>query len=133
MRASTARSDRLETPNSAFRSPSCRSQRTTGSPRLYSPRPVPPTPRFSGRPGRRAALQSSTPVSSPVLVLTHPLFLQHHPGRGHPESPQRLSRTLEFLEQHRLPTLEFQAPRLARPEELARVHDSELLEEFGGL
>ncbi|HUM13751.1 MAG TPA: histone deacetylase, partial [Myxococcaceae bacterium] len=72
-------------------------------------------------------------MSSPVLVLTHPLFLQHQPGRGHPESPLRLSRTLEYLEQNRLPTLEFRAPRLARPEEVARVHEPELLEEFGGL
>jgi acetoin utilization deacetylase AcuC-like enzyme len=72
-------------------------------------------------------------MSSPVLVLTHPLFLQHQPGRGHPESPLRLSRTLEYLEQHRLPALEFRAPRLARPDEIARVHDPELLEEFENL
>ena len=72
-------------------------------------------------------------MSSPVLILTHPLFLQHQPGRGHPESPLRLSRTLEYLEQNRLPALEFRAPRLARPEEIARVHDPELLEEFGNL
>ncbi len=72
-------------------------------------------------------------MSTPVLVLTHPLFLEHQPGRGHPESPLRLSRTLDYLEQNRLPTLEFRAPRLARPEELARVHEPELLEEFAGL
>ena len=72
-------------------------------------------------------------MSSPVLVLTHPLFLQHQPGRGHPESPLRLSRTLDYLEEHRLPALEFRAPRLARPEEIARVHAPELLEEFGNL
>ena len=69
-------------------------------------------------------------MSSPVLVLTHPLFLQHQPGRGHPESPLRLSRTLEYLEQHRLPALELRAPRLARADEIARVHGPELLEEF---
>ena len=73
------------------------------------------------------------PVSSPVLVLTHPLFLQHQPGRGHPESPLRLSRTLEYLEQNRLPTLEFRQPRMARLEEIARIHEPELLEEFSGL
>ena len=78
-------------------------------------------------------IPDSCTVSTPVLVLTHPLFLQHQPGRGHPESPLRLSRTLEYLEKNRLPTLEFRAPRLALPEEIARVHDPELLEEFGGL
>ena len=72
-------------------------------------------------------------MSSPVLVLTHPLFLQHQPGRGHPESPLRLSRTLEYLEEHRLPTLEFRQPRMARIEEIARVHEPELIEEFTGL
>ncbi|HZX41760.1 MAG TPA: histone deacetylase [Myxococcaceae bacterium] len=72
-------------------------------------------------------------MSTPVLVLTHPLFLEHQPGRGHPESPLRLTRTLEYLEQHRLSALEFRAPRLARPEEIARVHEPELLEEFNGL
>jgi hypothetical protein len=40
MAASTARSDRLETPNSALRSPSCRSHRTTDRSRLYSPGPA---------------------------------------------------------------------------------------------
>jgi acetoin utilization deacetylase AcuC-like enzyme len=72
-------------------------------------------------------------VSSPVLVLTHPLFLQHQPGRGHPESPLRLSRTLEYLEQNRLPDLELRAPRLARADEIARVHGPELLEEFANI
>jgi len=88
------------------------------------------------RPARTGALRYSLrhlTVSAPVLVLTHPLFLEHQPGRGHPESPLRLSRTLEFLEQNRLPTLEFRAPRMARLDELARVHEPELLEEFAGL
>jgi len=67
---------------------------------------------------------------APVLVFTHPLFLEHQPGRGHPESPLRLSRTLEYLETHRLPELEFRAPRSATLEEVARVHRPELLEEF---
>ncbi len=67
---------------------------------------------------------------TPVLVFTHPLFLEHQPGRGHPESPLRLSRTLEYLETYRLPELEFRAPRAATLEEVARVHRPELLEEF---
>ncbi|RPH69923.1 MAG: hypothetical protein EHM78_13370, partial [Myxococcaceae bacterium] len=105
------------------------------SPGLYSPGPARRAPRCGRQAGASALryISGSYPVSSPVLVLTHPLFLQHQPGRGHPESPLRLSRTLEYLEKNRLPTLEFRAPRLARPEEIARVHDPELLEEFGGL
>jgi acetoin utilization deacetylase AcuC-like enzyme len=105
------------------------------SPGLYSPGPARRATRYGRRAGTGAVryIPDSCTVSTPVLVLTHPLFLQHQPGRGHPESPLRLSRTLEYLEKYRLPTLEFRAPRLARPEEIARVHDPELLEEFGGL
>ena len=65
-----------------------------------------------------------------VLVFTHPLFLEHQPGRGHPESPLRLSRTLDYLETHPLPELEFRTPRAATLEEVARVHQPELLEQF---
>src|SRR5678816_3360117 len=135
MAASTARSDRLETPNSALRSPSCRSHRTTDRPRTVLPRtsPAGTSLRPRAQTGAVRYIPDSCTLSTPVLVLTHPLFLQHQPGRGHPESPLRLSRTLEYLEQHRLPALEFRAPRLARPEEISRVHEPELLEEFGGL
>jgi acetoin utilization deacetylase AcuC-like enzyme len=68
---------------------------------------------------------------TPVLVYTHPLFLEHQPGRGHPESPLRLSRTLDYLEANPLEAIEFRAPRAATLEEVGRVHGPELLEEFG--
>ena len=61
MAASTARSERLETPNSAFRSPSCRSHRSTDEPWTVLSRtsPAAVVSRGDGR-VRRGALQSST-------------------------------------------------------------------------
>ena len=64
----------------------------------------------------------------PVLALSDPLLLEHQPGRGHPESPLRLARTLEYLDQHRLTGVEIRRPRPATNEEVRRVHGSELVE-----
>jgi acetoin utilization deacetylase AcuC-like enzyme len=69
-------------------------------------------------------------VRAPVLALTDPLFLEHQPGRGHPESPARLARTLEYLGQHKLMGVEFGRPRPATMEEVRRVHAPELVEEL---
>ena len=69
-------------------------------------------------------------MRAPVLALTDPLFLEHQPGRGHPESPARLARTLEYLGQHKLSGVEFGRPRPATMEEVRRVHGPELLEQL---
>jgi acetoin utilization deacetylase AcuC-like enzyme len=72
-------------------------------------------------------------VRTPVLALSDPLFLEHDPGPGHPESPLRLARTLEYLEQHRLMGVEFRRPRPATMEEVCRVHDASLVEALNRL
>lgn len=69
-------------------------------------------------------------MRTPVLALTDPLFLEHQPGRGHPESPLRLSRTLDYLAQHRLTGVEFRRPRPATEQEVRRVHGPELVAEL---
>jgi len=69
-------------------------------------------------------------VRIPVLALTDPLFLEHQPGRGHPESPLRLARTLDYLDQHKLMGVEFRQPRPATVEEVERVHGADLVEEL---
>jgi acetoin utilization deacetylase AcuC-like enzyme len=68
-----------------------------------------------------------------VLLVTHPRFLDHDAGRGHPERPARLTAVLDGIAAagvddalHRL------APRPATTEEVLRVHRPEhlaLLEE----
>ena len=69
-------------------------------------------------------------MRTPVLALTDPLFLEHQPGRGHPESPARLARTMEYLGQHKLMGVEYGRPRSATMEEVRRVHGPELVEEL---
>src|SRR5215467_8040445 len=51
-----------------------------------------------------------------------PLFLEHQPGRGHPESPERLKRILEVLERNPLSGTERRQPRPATDEELGYIH-----------
>lgn len=60
-----------------------------------------------------------------VLLLTHPQFLEHDTGRGHPERPARLTAVLDGIaaaeaaaEVEVVPVV----PRAAERHELARVH-----------
>jgi acetoin utilization deacetylase AcuC-like enzyme len=66
-------------------------------------------------------------ATAPTLVFSDPLFLEHDPGRGHPESPARLQRVLAFLKEMPLPGVEMVRPRPATEAEVARVHSPELL------
>lgn len=52
----------------------------------------------------------------------------HDPGPGHPESPRRLGRVLELLDQQPIQGAERQRPRKATREELLRVHTVEHVE-----
>ncbi|WP_164009626.1 histone deacetylase [Pyxidicoccus trucidator] len=62
-----------------------------------------------------------------TLLLTDPLFLQHDPGQGHPESPARLKRVLGVLASTPVRGTVMASPRSATGEELAAVHTPELL------
>jgi acetoin utilization deacetylase AcuC-like enzyme len=63
-----------------------------------------------------------------VLLVTHPRFLDHDAGRGHPERPQRLDAVLEGIAEAGVDeAVAPLAPRVATHEELARVHDDSLL------
>ncbi|NOJ78538.1 histone deacetylase family protein [Myxococcus xanthus] len=66
------------------------------------------------------------PMSS-TLLLTDPLFFQHDPGQGHPESPSRLRRILGVLASTPVKGTVMTAPRSATEAELASVHTPELL------
>jgi acetoin utilization deacetylase AcuC-like enzyme len=68
-----------------------------------------------------------------TLLLTDPLFLQHDPGHGHPESPARLQRVLGALASTPVGGTVMAAPRSATGEELASVHTPELLAYLGRL
>ncbi|MBZ4422170.1 histone deacetylase [Myxococcus sp. RHSTA-1-4] len=62
-----------------------------------------------------------------TLLLTDPLFLQHDPGHGHPESPARLQRILGVLARAPVEGTVMGVPRSATDAELAAVHTPELL------
>jgi len=68
-------------------------------------------------------------VKVTTLFITHPDCLKHDMGRGHPESPVRLSAILKEIESLGLNKLldHWNAP-LASEQELLRVHTSQYLE-----
>ena len=59
---------------------------------------------------------------SSTLVLTDRLFLEHDPGRGHPESPARLATILADLERAPVAGATIEAPRPATAAEIEAVH-----------
>jgi acetoin utilization deacetylase AcuC-like enzyme len=63
---------------------------------------------------------------APTLVFSDPLFLEHDPGRGHPESPARLQRVLSLLREQPVQGVEMVTPRPATDVEVARVHSTSL-------
>ena len=63
-----------------------------------------------------------------TLLYTHAACLRHSAGPGHPESPSRLQTILEALDDDRFAALDrIEAPRATR-EQLARVHDPEMID-----
>ncbi len=65
-------------------------------------------------------------AQAPTMVFSDPLFLEHDPGRGHPESPARLQRVLSLLADVPLAGVEMVRPRPATEVEVARVHSASL-------
>jgi len=63
-----------------------------------------------------------------MLVFTHPSCLQHDPGPDHPESPQRLQGVLDALHTAFPDRLDWRQAPSAKRGDLARVHDSSLLD-----
>jgi acetoin utilization deacetylase AcuC-like enzyme len=63
-----------------------------------------------------------------MILYTHPACVAHDPGPGHPESPSRMQAVLQALEDERFAALgRREAPRATR-EQLARVHDTALID-----
>jgi acetoin utilization deacetylase AcuC-like enzyme len=59
-----------------------------------------------------------------TLVLTDRKMLDHDPGRGHPESPERLDAILSDLGRAPLAGVTIEAPRLVTDTEIDAVHDA---------
>jgi acetoin utilization deacetylase AcuC-like enzyme len=63
-----------------------------------------------------------------VALLTDPLCIEHDPGRGHPEQPERLRSILRTLLQKPVAGTELSAPPEATLEELQRVHATQYVQ-----
>ena len=64
-----------------------------------------------------------------MRVYTHPACLEHDPGAGHPESPDRLRAVLAALDDPRFAAIErIAAPRATR-EQLGRAHSAEYVDQ----
>jgi len=61
-----------------------------------------------------------------MRIYTHPSCLDHHPGAGHAERPQRLQAVTEALREAFTDIAWLEAPRASRGQ-LLRVHDDALL------
>jgi acetoin utilization deacetylase AcuC-like enzyme len=63
-----------------------------------------------------------------TVVYSDPLFLQHDPGLGHPESPARLQAILDDFHANPVPGVDQRTPRPATDEEILAVHSADYLE-----
>src|ERR1700759_5627664 len=65
-----------------------------------------------------------------VALFTDPICVEHDPGEGHPEQPERLRSILRTLLQNPVAGTELMAPPEATLEELQRVHDARYVQEI---
>jgi acetoin utilization deacetylase AcuC-like enzyme len=73
----------------------------------------------------------TTAAAAPTLVYSDPLFLQHDPGRGHPESALRLRAITEDFAARPVPGVLMAVPRPATDEEILAVHSRAHLDSLG--
>ena len=63
-----------------------------------------------------------------TLLFTHPSGIEHDPGRGHPERPDRLKSVLRALDEPEFKALERRTPPRAELDQISRVHDRRYVE-----
>jgi acetoin utilization deacetylase AcuC-like enzyme len=72
-------------------------------------------------------------MSMGTLVITDRRFLEHDPGTGHPESPERLAVVLDDLARSPIAGVRVGAPRPATDAEIDAVHAPRYREALAGL
>jgi acetoin utilization deacetylase AcuC-like enzyme len=68
------------------------------------------------------------PPALPTLVFSDPLFLEHRPGPGHPERPDRVKAIVDDFAAHPVAGVERRPPRPATEKEILAVHSAAYLE-----
>jgi acetoin utilization deacetylase AcuC-like enzyme len=63
-----------------------------------------------------------------TMVMHHPACLEHRPGPGHPESPQRLDAVLQALRQPGFEQLAWREAPMGTREQVLRVHDADYVD-----
>jgi len=63
-----------------------------------------------------------------TLLFTHPSAIEHDPGRGHPERPDRLKAVLRALDEPEFKPLQRREAPRATVDQLARAHDRRYVE-----
>lgn len=63
-----------------------------------------------------------------TLLFTHPSGIEHDPGRGHPERPDRLKAVLRALDEPEFKTLTRRVPPRATVDQIARAHERRYVE-----
>src|SRR5690606_28703594 len=91
------------------------------------------TPRRGGRdPSGRIGVASNIlapgiPRMPETLLFHHDTMIDHDPGRGHPERPERLRAIVADLQQHAVAGAQWVTPTPIAAEEILRVHTPEHL------
>ena len=63
-----------------------------------------------------------------TLLFTHPSAIEHDPGRGHPERPDRLKAVLRALDEPEFKPLQRREAPRATVDQIARAHDRRYVE-----
>jgi acetoin utilization deacetylase AcuC-like enzyme len=72
-------------------------------------------------------------TSTSTIVITDKRFLEHDPGRGHPESPARLDAVQTDLARARIEGVTIETPRFATDAEIEAVHPADYREALASL
>jgi len=70
---------------------------------------------------------------SPTLIYTHDACLNHQPGPGHPESPERLKTVLRTLRTPEFEALEWRDAPLGTIEQVELVHSRDFIDEVADI
>lgn len=71
----------------------------------------------------------SIAITMSTLIYSHPACLEHRPGSGHPESPERLKAVLRALEAPEFSSLTWRQAPLGTRDQVLLVHDEAFVAE----
>jgi acetoin utilization deacetylase AcuC-like enzyme len=72
-------------------------------------------------------------TTTTTLVYTHAACLDHDPGRGHPESPERLKTVLRALDAPEFADLAWREAPLGTLEQVALIHERDFIDEVAAI